>query len=138
LPLEPPKITLLDDSTDQGTRTLRLHLDSSRQASAIAFYVDSEAEIVRASINGVPTDSETPFASERRYRWGMHYRALPPEGVELTIDVKASEPLKLRVVDQTSGLPDIPGTSFKARPPHIIPSPNLYGDSTFVRKSFAF
>lgn len=138
LPLESPKITLLNDSTDQGTRTLRLHLGSSRQASAIAFYVDSEAEVVRASINGVPTDSETPFASERRYRWGMQYRALPPEGIELTIDVKASEPLKLRVVDQTSGLPDIPGTSFAARPPHIIPSPNLYGDSTFVRKSFAF
>lgn len=138
LSLEAPKITLLNDSTDQGIRTLRLHLDSSRQASAISFYVDSPAEIVRASINGVPTDDETPFAGERRYTWGMQYRALPPEGIELTIDVKTSEPLKLRVVDQTAGLPDIPGSSFKARPPHLIPSSNLYGDSTFVRKSFVF
>lgn len=136
--LAAPQVTLLGESTHEGARVLRLHLASTRGAAALSVYLDSNAEVIHAQINGAETDSQLPFTIERRYNWAMQYRALPPEGIDLTLESKATEPLKLRVVDQSAGLPPMPSSTFKARPAHIIPSSNPYSDSTLVSKSFIF
>lgn len=138
--LAAPAVALLEDRTEDGVRTLRLRVTSPRRAPVVSVYVDSRAEVLKALVDGKRVDEEadTPAAFARRARWSMRYYAFPEEGVELTCETRATEPLKLRVVDQSYELPDIPGQAPRARPEHIIPSTLSLTDSTFVSKSFVF
>lgn len=64
-----------------------------------------------------------------------------PEGVDLNLNIKPSQPLKLKVLDQSFELPASLTAAFKPRPPDKIPTAypfNPYGDGTIVTKSFAF
>ena len=134
-----PNIEVLGDASNNGIRKLRLRVTSPRQAPHLAVYVDSKAEVVNALLNGKQTSSTLPYASAARAsRWALQYKNAPAEGIELTLEVKASEPLKLRIVDQSAGLPMLPGVSFQPRPPHLIPAPNPVNNSTLVSKSFVY
>lgn len=134
-----PNVEVLGDASNNGVRTLRLRITSPRHAPNLAVYVDSKAEVVNALLNGKSTSGTLPYASAARAsRWALQYKNAPPEGIELTLEVKASEPLKLRIVDQSAGLPMLPGVSFQPRPPHLIPAPNPVNNSTLVSKSFVY
>ena len=134
-----PNVEVLGDASNNGTRTLRLRVSSPRQAPHLAVYVDSKAQVVGALLNGKQTSSTLPYASTARAsRWALQYKNAPPEGIELTLEVKAAEPLKLRIVDQSAGLPAIPGASFQPRPSYLIPAPNPVNNSTLVSKSFVY
>ncbi|HEY9401791.1 MAG TPA: M20/M25/M40 family metallo-hydrolase, partial [Pyrinomonadaceae bacterium] len=134
-----PNIEVLGDASNNGTRTLRLRVTSPRQAPHLAVYVDSKAEVSGALLNGKQTASKLPYASaSRANRWALQYKNAPPEGIELVLEVRASEPLKLRVVDQSAGLPAFPGASYQPRPAHLIPAPNPVNNSTLVSKSFVY
>ena len=141
-PLPAPHIELLDDRQEAGgTRTMRMLLTSPRQAAVLSVYVDSRAEVLKASVNGTQVEDEgdrTPAAAERKSQWGVRIFGFPPQGVELQWQVKAAEPLKVRVVDQSYGLPQLDGIVVKPRPASLIPSIAPYADSTFVSKSYAF
>lgn len=139
LALPPPDIKLLSDETKGDTRTLSLHIASPRQANLITIYVDSKADFVMRSLNGMVVDSSRlPGAAERKNFWSLRYYALPPEGINLVADTKPSEPLKVRVVDQSFGLPEIPGYLFAPRPQSMIAPPLLVTDSVIVSKTFTF
>jgi len=68
----------------------------------------------------------------------MLYWAPPAEGFDLTVKAPALNSLKLRVVAHTLGLPTIPGFTYAARPPWIIPSADSGDNSTWVAKTFSF
>ncbi|HKP11756.1 MAG TPA: M20/M25/M40 family metallo-hydrolase [Blastocatellia bacterium] len=139
LPLPAPDVTLLDEKSGDGIQHYRMHIRSQRGASVITAYVDSKAEIVGATINGKPLeDARSPAAIRRKSSWSLRYYAPPAEGVDLTLSVKATEPLKIRVVDLSYGLPEIPGMTITERPPHIIAAPLSLNDSVLVSKSFTF
>ena len=76
---------------------------------------------------------------EKRWldRWGMIYYGVPSEGIEIALEVDPNQrPLQITVADQSRELPDIPGQSFRPRPPEMIPRANFdYG--TVVVTSFA-
>jgi hypothetical protein len=70
----------------------------------------------------------------------MEYHALPEDGIELVLKVRPGIPVRLRVVDHSDGLPDVPGVE-EARPPDTMPEDDLptttrFADATFVGKSF--
>jgi len=138
LPLAAPSIAVINNSESDGIRTLHMRITSPRQANAIAVYLDSKAEVISAMVNGRQTESRAPATIGRRYRWSVQYSALPTEGVELMMQIKTTAPISLRVVDQSLGLPSMPGSSFTERPPHLIPAPGGLTDSTLVSKSFSF
>lgn len=134
--LAAPQIEVLDDTTSGVVRSLHLRVSSPRKASVLTFYVDSKAEILSATINGKAVDAgSVPSSVARKKQWSIRYYALPPEGVVLNLDLKSAEPLKLRAVDQSYGLPELQGEPFKSRPADIIPAPVSITDSTFVSKS---
>jgi hypothetical protein len=63
---------------------------------------------------------------------------LPPSGLELTLRVKAAGPVRLTLVDQSAGLPDLPSLGLPARPATTMPLPGpeeAQGDPTLVRTS---
>jgi hypothetical protein len=137
-----PEVKLLEDKTSEGTRTLRLHLGSLRQASVISIYTNPETEIGAASINGkrIETDSST-VANKGQKQWGLRYFAPPSGGLDLTLEVRSAQPLKIRVVDQTYGLPQTLSSTYQPRPANTIPTAYPYNpcsDSTLVSKSYIF
>jgi hypothetical protein len=46
--------------------------------------------------------------------------------------------LKVKVVDESYGIPEISGRASKTRPDDLMPSMFPYSDSTLVSKSFTF
>ena len=48
--------------------------------------------------------------------WGIVYLALPSEGIEVDLSFKASENPQLTLIDQSDGLPNIPGFHVEPRP----------------------
>lgn len=140
--LPSPEATVMQDSTANDIRTLRMMVVSRRQAPFLRMQIESQAKILGATLGGKPLAVlETNSDSGPQTPWGFFYYAPPVEGVELTINLKASEPLKIRVEDQSFELPEPHRANYKPRPDYMIPTPfpyNVYGDSTFVSKHFTF
>ena len=107
-------------------------------APVLSLYVDSKAEFLSLMVNGKRLDpGNTTMLRNNKQMWNMRYVAPPPEGVEVALEFKAQEPLKIRVVDQSYSLPEIPNLNI-ARPDNTIPSPNALSDATLVSKTFSF
>jgi Peptidase family M28 len=130
--LPAPHIELLDDRTQNDVRILRMRVTSPRQMPVMSIYLDSAAEVVGSSVNGKRINP--PASVSKDADWDLRYYAVPQEGVEISLEVKSAEPIKLRLVDQTYGLPKVSAP----RPEGIIAAPFSYNDSTFVSKSFVF
>jgi hypothetical protein len=133
--LAPPLAELVGDRTEGDTRTLLLHISTPRHARTLHVGF-TETEVSGASVNG--HDLGEP--SEARWRqpghWGFDYANPPAEGIALEIRAEASRPVKIVLVDRSSGLPTIPGRSFPPRPDDAMPIHS--GDQTMVRRSFVF
>jgi hypothetical protein len=134
--LEAPSVELINDQHNNETRTVQLRLTSPRGANAIAVFFESDAEIVKASINDRPALSERPAAAKQG--WYLIYYALPPEGAVLRLESKSANPLRARVVDLSYGLPTLPNATSLKRPNHLIPSMYFVSDATLVSKLFTF
>ncbi|MBH8572263.1 M28 family metallopeptidase [Nostocaceae cyanobacterium CENA369] len=135
LSLAAPKIILLGDNTDNDTRTLRLQIISSRQGRIVRVYLDPKIEVLEATVNSKKIDDQINN-SNNDGTWGLNYFGLPQEGIELTLTVKKSQSLKLKVVDQSDDLPEIPNKFFRQRPNYMMPTGFGNSDSTLVSKSF--
>jgi hypothetical protein len=133
-PLEAPKAQLLEDRREGDVRVLRLQISSARKAPVMSAYLDAAADVVSASLNGKPIEGEAQTGKP----WGLQYHGLPEEGAELTLRVRSSNPVKLRIDDRTYELPVIPNTSYRARPDNLMPVPSQYSDTTVVSKSYTF
>ncbi|MCC5661298.1 M20/M25/M40 family metallo-hydrolase [Nostoc sp. XA010] len=136
--LSPPDIQLLKDNVENSTRTVHLQITSPRKARILRVYADTKTEILEAAVNGKKIDINHTHNNTQN-AWGLDYFAIPPEGIELTLSIKRSQPLKLKAVDQSEGLPKIPG-KFTSRPNYMMPTAFGGGvsNSTLVSKSFTF
>ncbi|MGH9877267.1 MAG: M20/M25/M40 family metallo-hydrolase, partial [Nitrososphaerales archaeon] len=130
--LSPPVIQLLDDHTGGAVRSLRMRITSPRHAPVVIIAVESNTEVSTFSVN------QRRVTHNPQNRWELRYHALPEEGIDLSIEVKSSEPVKIRVTDLSYGLPEIPNRSFRPRASDLMPSPLPYSDTTLVSKSSTF
>ena len=137
--LDAPEVMIVSDNAHNDVRTLRLHIRSPRSAEIVSVYFDPDIPVLSATINDKPLNLGNKVAgSPAGAKWGFHYYGLPHEGVELTLELKSSGPVKLRVNDRSYGLPDLPGLVVKNRPDHIIPSTSPLSDVTMVSRVFTF
>ena len=103
----------------------------------MTLYVDSRAEVTGAALDGRAFGGGGAHTSPLRGKhWSVRYFAPPAGGVELSLELKADEPLRLRLVDQSYGLPAFGGAPAKARPEGIVAAPVHLTDSTFVSRTF--
>lgn len=130
--LPPPQAELLDQSSDNNTRTLRLRITSPRHARTIHVGVTG-AEVLSASAN----DHDLGKPSEARWNatgpWSFDY-CNPGDGIDLRLRLQGTAEIRLVLVDRSSGL--IPGAKLPPRPADSMPIHS--GDQTMVRHSFAF
>jgi Predicted aminopeptidases len=135
--LAAPSVAVLSDSTNNDVRTLRFNVSSPRRASVFAIYFDSELEVLNATVNGKRIESNsTPASKAREKQWAMMYYGIPAEGIELVLDLRANVPVKMRVVDQSYGLPETQNTPYTPRPSNVILAPLPFNYSTLVSRSF--
>ena len=135
-PLQPPELELLGQEANGTTRTLRLHLSSPRGAWKAILLPGAGVEVLGWGVSGkAPQEiGDESFA----------YTGLPPEGVDLSVKVRASGRVRFTVIDQTHGLARIPGVSLPKRPETVMPAPLpaeaevFAGYPTFVSNSFVF
>jgi len=133
--LPPPLAELSRDHTDGATRTLLLRISTRRHARTLHVGF-SETEVSGASVNGHDLGKPSEARWRQPGRWGFDYANPPAEGIAVEIRVPASAPVKIVVVDRSSGLPTIPGANFPPRPDDAMPIHS--GDQTMVRRSFVF
>jgi hypothetical protein len=129
--IAPPTLKVLDDSTIGGTRTVKMHIASARNASIVWMSVPIGVTVLGASIDGrSPGDRITDG-------WTGWYWRAPAAGFDLTLKLATPAPFVVTIVDQTDGLPTTPDFTIKPRPDDTMPTPFLFFDSTtLVRKTF--
>ncbi|MEU4215028.1 M28 family peptidase [Actinoplanes sp. NPDC026623] len=113
--LPAPRLTKVDDSTAGDLRTVRLRLAPQRPVRLVTLHVGAETAVTKATAGGrdVPVD-RTAGGS---WGFGLVFHAPPAEGVEITLTVRGTGPLKIRVMDASDGLSTLPG--FRPRPADV-------------------
>src|SRR5215204_6427492 len=136
-----PKVRLLDISTANGVRSLRLH--ASGPAGANFIMVQAGSEVTGVAIDGKPVPNQPVQKGSGSSIWTLNFWNPPKRGVDLTLDVAVSGPVRVTARVATPGLPALPGTVYRDRPSDTMP---ISGDpsgieqdaSTVVSKSFTF
>jgi hypothetical protein len=64
------------------------------------------------------------------------YVAMLGEGVTLTLEIAATEPVSVQLKDVTFGLPQFEGLTVTPRPADTMPAPELPLDGTTVIRTF--
>ena len=140
-PLPAPEASLVSDTTNDGVRTVRLHIASRREAPFINLTFESATEVIGASINGKQIENSQVLQYDPNRPWQLAYYGPPAEGIDLDLQLRPSQPLKIRVMDQSFELPASLTAAFKPRPADKIPTAypfNPFGDATMVSKRFEF
>jgi len=89
-------------------------LRSARQAPGLVLIADPPLSVRGFTVNGRPLNGD-PASANFLIKYFV-YRAAPPEGIQVQIDLAASTPVHLRVLDSSDGLP---GTH-QPRPPNVM------------------
>ncbi|UYK68509.1 M20/M25/M40 family metallo-hydrolase [Xanthomonas sacchari] len=95
--LPAPAIDVLHDTVAGDIRTLQLRIRSLRRAPEIRVFPEG-AELLGVRVGGKDAGGRTSN------RWGLILYALPAEGIDVELRVKANKSFGLRVVDRTYGL----------------------------------
>ena len=139
IPRQPPQIKMLEDKTDNGVRTLHFSIVPTQAGANVSALVDPKAEVLSATINGKPVVKREPRGGgQPSAPWKLHYWATPADGIDLILEVKAPQPMRVLLVERSDGLPEVPGLSIKPRPEYMIPSSFSASDATLVRKLYSF
>ncbi len=97
-----PEMTVLEDKTEAGVRTLRLNLRSPRGAWAVMADITAEDAILEGELYGEHYSKETP-----QDHLFFKVIALPSEGVEIKMKLLAGTPVTIRLADVSVGLPPL-------------------------------
>ncbi|HEX5204725.1 MAG TPA: M28 family peptidase [Actinoplanes sp.] len=114
--LAAPKLTLESDTRSGDSRVLKLRLQPQRQVRLTTLHVESGATVTAATVGGRALPAEKLAVKQDGGPWGFGivFHAPPAEGVEITLTVRASGPVRFRAMDGSDGLTALPG--FRARP----------------------
>jgi hypothetical protein len=134
IPLAAPQAVLVENTTDSGTRTLRLRITSPRNARTMHVGV-SDATVLSASVNGRDLGKPWEARWHTAGRWGFDYANIG-DGIDLQIQVRGTQPITVVLVDRVSGIPMTGSFNPPGRPAESMPIHS--GDQIMVRRSFTF
>lgn len=109
-----PEATVIDDHAEGDSRVVKVRLRSAREAPVLSLYVDqpvTDATVADLELTDAAAPEEGPWA------FGLEIQAPPPGGVVVTLHMVDSDTARMRVVDHSYGLDDVPG--FTPRPAGI-------------------
>lgn len=130
LELEPPVVQVVEDSTSNGIRTLRLQLTSPRGGHCLTVYLEKGTMVMSTSLNG----NHLTDRFQADWIWAVEVLGVAEEGIELEFQVLSGQAVNLLVVDlaHDAPLPD--------RPDYLIKRPKwpYHSNGTFVATKFYF
>ena len=107
--IEPPDVTVIRSESNGESRELRLRITPAG-ASRLALYADTRSHTVTAAtVDGINVE-EAPGQREDTdpSRWGFVFHGVPPEGIDVILEVRGEGALPLRVIGYRDGLPQVP------------------------------
>ncbi|WP_030436431.1 M28 family peptidase [Actinoplanes subtropicus] len=113
--LPAPKLTLESDTRSGDSRVLKLRLQPQRPVRFTTLHVAASVPVTAAKIGG--RDVPTTAKAGGPWGFGFVFNAPPSAGVEITLTVKTTGPVKFRAMDGSDGLTALPG--FHTRPPGV-------------------
>jgi hypothetical protein len=130
-----PRAVLVASVPAEGGRTVTFHAKPGRDGDALSVWVNG-VPTLDAAIDGRRITAPSGPRAADDTAWSLDYLNAPASGVTITLTLKGSGPLTVAVVNRTAGLPEIPGTGFRPRPPALMPVQG--GDQIVVRRSYIF
>jgi hypothetical protein len=126
-------LQVLDDRTNDGLRALHFKVQAVRGSRITSLYVEPGVKVLSAVINGKRIEyDERPGNAPNS--WELSCISIPPDGVDVILETRQSGPVKLKMLSQSDGLPQIANLSLKPRPADLIPA--MGSDLTLVSKSY--
>src|SRR5215207_1794914 len=107
--IEPPEVTVRRSERNGETRELRLRITPA-EASRLALYADTRSHTVTAAtVDGINVE-EAPGQRKDTdpAKWGFVFHTVPPEGIDVTLEVRGEGLLPVRVIGYRDGLPRVP------------------------------
>lgn len=130
-------VRVTGDSTVDGVRTLSLRVTSPNPGVNISVPREAQVEVLGATINGRRVENTVQSAQRRGpLAWAMQFWAPPAGGYDLTLELRGPQPVPLKVLEQSYGLPQAPSLNYKPRPDYIIPSYSRYSNMSLLSKSY--
>lgn len=129
--LPAPELTVLDERVAGNERTVRLLVQSAREAPVISLYADQPVE--HATVAGHPLAEAEEELPAGPWRFGVDLHAPPTAGAEVTLRLPAAQEVQVRVVDHSYGLTGLPG--FTPRPASDSSS-MAHSDQVMVGRTF--
>ncbi len=134
--LPAPEVRRLAQENRNGGQQLRLQIVSPRLAPLVQVRLTTPGRIDRMAIDNKPLDLSQWSGSQRQnVQW--IYFGLPPQGIELSLELATLQPVQILLKDCSWGLPSIPGKIFRSRPAEMMPAPG-HPDYTIVTKKLTF
>lgn len=137
LPLEAPRLEVLDSRTDGEVTVLELQAASSRDADVITLHADRPVEDVAIAVDGHEPVTSTPSYSDDvdadEWPYELRFYDPPPEGIRLTLRLPGSERPRISLSDYTVGLAQLPGIA--PRPTDLDRSPDHSSDLVVVGRA---
>ncbi|AGZ39084.1 M28 family peptidase [Actinoplanes friuliensis] len=113
--LPAPQLTKESDTTAGAVRTVRLRLTPQRPVRLATLHVGADTKVTAATVEGQPVPTDKTAGGP--WGFGFIFHAPPTTGVEITLTLTGTTPLKLRAMDASDGLTALPG--FKPRPSDV-------------------
>ena len=112
--LPPPTVEVLEDRTAGASRTVTVRVTPQRAVGFVVLDLDAGGgRVVAARAEA----RDVPAAALGEDRLWLTFHAPPEQGLEATVTVDGAGPLRLRVVDGSTGLAGLPG--FEPRLPGV-------------------
>lgn len=135
--LTPPELTLLENKVEQDSRTVKMHIQSTRAAPYLNLFFSPGSGMTAANVSGIEVEGfENLGESAAKNWWRWRYYGLPKEGIDLTLQLDSSKSFDVQLLDVSYALPDFGNDVLKPRPEYMMPHRYRFTDMTLVRKRF--
>ncbi|QRO00998.1 M20/M25/M40 family metallo-hydrolase [Archangium violaceum] len=104
--LPAPELVVNEDMSTNGSRRMRVTATSSRRAGRLQLALPPESELKAVTVQGLELPKGRGGFDACLWGWNLiQIHEPPPEGVAITLELGATQPLKLFLRDVSPGLP---------------------------------
>jgi hypothetical protein len=131
IPLQPPTLTVLSDTPQEGNRVLRCRLHSNRDAFRVGLSGPPGVRVSEIWINGKLLNgfALNPPADQN---WVLEHVGPSSITLEISLVVSPGSATQMRVYDESLGLPAVGGKPAPSRSRTYVPAARSHSDSTIV------
>ncbi|HEU4834737.1 MAG TPA: M20/M25/M40 family metallo-hydrolase [Pyrinomonadaceae bacterium] len=141
--IDAPTLSVVEDTSDDTQRRLKLLLSSPRRSPQIAVFVESDANVQALDVN-----SKTPGIQPAAYsgdangkpsnpQVSVTYYGLTANGASLVLETSKGASIKVHVVERSYDLPQLPNFQVKPRSAEFTELRSI-GDGMITYRSFTF